>query len=290
MKKSIVLYHDHCTDGYGAAYAAWHSLGDDAEYIGVQYGKDFDATVCIDRDVYVLDFSFQRPVMETLINVSSRFVWLDHHKTAFEMWCPTERERFESVETMNASCIVLDNNKSGAMLAWEYFHASESPYIIDLIDDRDRWQFKLPDSKAFHAGMAASKPWTFEQWHDIHVNDDSYDRVIGIGNVLLARIEQEVQGAAKKSRKCRIFMGYNHVEGLAVNATANLSEVGHELAVQSGTYGMVYYIDADNKVKVSLRSNGDYDVSEIAKSLGGGGHKNAAGCEITLYQLQEFLK
>ena len=31
---------------------------------------------------------------------------------------------------------------------------------------------------------------------------------------------------------------------------------------------------------MSLRSIGDFDVSEVAKRLGGGGHKNAAGYRI----------
>lgn len=36
----------------------------------------------------------------------------------------------------------------------------------------------------------------------------------------------------------------------------------------------------ENEVKVSLRSKSYVDVSEIAKSLGGGGHKRASGCTI----------
>ena len=36
----------------------------------------------------------------------------------------------------------------------------------------------------------------------------------------------------------------------------------------------------DNKVRVSLRSKSDFDVSEIAKIFNGGGHKNAAGLSI----------
>ncbi|MGB9735714.1 MAG: DHH family phosphoesterase [bacterium] len=36
----------------------------------------------------------------------------------------------------------------------------------------------------------------------------------------------------------------------------------------------------DNKYKVSLRSKNDVDVSCVAEALGGGGHKNAAGCTI----------
>jgi nanoRNase/pAp phosphatase (c-di-AMP/oligoRNAs hydrolase) len=40
----------------------------------------------------------------------------------------------------------------------------------------------------------------------------------------------------------------------------------------------------------SLRSNGGYDVSVIAKAFGGGGHKNAAGFEVPVTTLLGWLK
>jgi phosphoesterase RecJ-like protein len=33
--------------------------------------------------------------------------------------------------------------------------------------------------------------------------------------------------------------------------------------------------------RVSLRSKGSIDVAAVAKTFGGGGHKNAAGCAVT---------
>ena len=33
LKKIVVIYHDQCRDGFGAAYAAWKKFGDDASYI-----------------------------------------------------------------------------------------------------------------------------------------------------------------------------------------------------------------------------------------------------------------
>ena len=57
---------------------------------------------------------------------------------------------------------------------------------------------------------------------------------------------------------------------------------------------------APNSYRVSLRSRGNVDVSEIAEKFGGGGHHNAAGCsvegdyqavrEIVLQQVKESLK
>ena len=43
MNKPLVIYHDTCADGFGAAFAAWLVLGDEADYVPMQYGKiDFD--------------------------------------------------------------------------------------------------------------------------------------------------------------------------------------------------------------------------------------------------------
>ncbi|KIR01515.1 3'-to-5' oligoribonuclease A [Lachnospiraceae bacterium TWA4] len=41
------------------------------------------------------------------------------------------------------------------------------------------------------------------------------------------------------------------------------------------------YEKPGNKHKVSLRSNGKIDVSEICVSYGGGGHAVAAGCTVS---------
>lgn len=35
----FVLYHAHCNDGLGAAFAAYKKFGESAEYIPVSYGK-----------------------------------------------------------------------------------------------------------------------------------------------------------------------------------------------------------------------------------------------------------
>jgi nanoRNase/pAp phosphatase (c-di-AMP/oligoRNAs hydrolase) len=80
--------------------------------------------------------------------------------------------------------------------------------------------------------------------------------------------------------------------GLAANCPPHLtSDVGHELANQSGTFGLCWTLSKEGlTAQCSLRSNGDYDVSAIAKAFGGGGHKNAAGFEVPLETLVGWLK
>jgi len=309
--KPLVIYHAYCTDGFGAAFAAWLKLGDGAEYLPMDYADtspDMMAEKCRGREVYILDFSFQRLVMGHIFEAAKRVVWLDHHKTAFEM------AGLGYEKGMTSAChhladparhhIRLDDNKSGALLAWEYFHpGTEVPLLIQHIDDRDRWQFKLEGSRELHAALSSYKPWSFEQWgHWCGTSrglsfdtQNDWRRFLAEGAAILRAQDAHVKSMAKQARKCVI--PYSEVptprpvaSGLAVNASLHQSEVGHELANQSGTYGLVWYLGADNKVRCSLRSNGDYDVSAIAKSFGGGGHRNAAGFETDTTTLMGWLR
>ena len=52
------------------------------------------------------------------------------------------------------------------------------------------------------------------------------------------------------------------------------------LAVQGARVGLLFREYPDGTVRVSLRSNGDIDVSKIANIFGGGGHAAAAGCTV----------
>src|SRR5690554_1490562 len=170
--KPLVIYHANCTDGFGAAFAAWLKFGDDAEYVPMDYlsssispsdaweqlSRAIPSKMNTDREVYILDFSLPKPVMGKLMEVSRKVVWLDHHASVMREWGEG------TWPVPPTAHVVLDNNKSGALLAWEYFHPEKDvPYLISRIDDRDRWQFKFDDSKALHAGLNA-QPFTFESW------------------------------------------------------------------------------------------------------------------------------
>lgn len=296
MSKPLVIYHANCADGFGAAFAAWLSLGDEAEYVPMSYGEqplDFEG-----RDVYILDFSFPRETMDRIFANAKRVVWLDHHKTAFEMWRGSWRDgdeyHFDTCheEETTLPYIVLASRRSGAMLAWEYFHpGTEVPMLIQHIDDYDRWQFKIEGTKAFTKALWSYAPWSFEQWHNVLV-PDMYREGQAILRAHDQNVQSVVQGAA---RKCAVNPGPLSgagLPGLSANCSPHLtSDVGHALATQSGTFGLCWCLAKEGMIaKCSLRSNGDYDVSAIAKAFSGGGHRNAAGFEVDVQTLLGWLK
>ena len=326
--KPLVIYHADCTDGFGAAFAAWLKLGDEVIYQPMAYADtspDVTANLCRDREVYILDFSFKKLVMEHIFEAAKRVVWLDHHKTAFEMWCGGYRkgDRFTAIPLGGADplkhYVVLDDNFSGAYLAWEYFHpGTEVPMLIQHIDDYDRWQFKMRGTKEIARAIRSYQPWSFDQWEGLLL-DEHYGSMCTEGGAILRAHNQNVQSALKQARLCVIipaiidsaasykapwawgnsaefgdfrFAGdFCFARGLAANAPAFLaSDLGHELANKSGTFGLVWSMAGDGQIHCSLRSNGDYDVSAIAKVFGGGGHRNAAGFSTDIDTLVSWLK
>ena len=314
--KPLVIYHANCTDGFGAAFAAWMKLGDEAEYVPMQYGEVKAPVNLIGmfgdtfkgRDVYVLDFSLPKDVMKWLFSEVKLVVWRDHHASAFKDHGFTPNAPDEPpIEPLTKHNVLLDNNKSGALLAWEFFHpGTEVPMLIQHIDDRDRWQWKLEGSAEIHAALGSMQPWSFEQWEKkcsmlndygdgMEFNDWAFvEELKEEGTAILRAQKQHVERMAKQARQCVIRMPMDSptgwfLDGLAVNASIHQSEVGHELANASGTYGLVWYLGSDGRVRCSLRSNGDYDVSSIARSFGGGGHRNAAGFETDIETLMSWL-
>jgi phosphoesterase RecJ-like protein len=58
--------------------------------------------------------------------------------------------------------------------------------------------------------------------------------------------------------------------------------VNEMLAIQSVQLAALFRETKPSWVRVSLRSRGKYDVSEVAREFGGGGHHNAAGCSFDM--------
>lgn len=264
-----VLYHNDA-DGFGAAFAVWKMLqGKDearlAVYTPVQYGQPVPEISEETTWLVIVDFSYD---LETLKGLADRFQTLvvDHHKTAEE--AVLEFGKYKG-------CSVSFNlEKSGAMLTWELFHNRRCPEILQYVQDRDLWRFELPVSEEVNLYIEAL-PREFEAWDKFDLCDAK-----AAGTVLKAFRAAQINRVVKPS-KLREFCG--HVVPV-VNCAVNISEVGHALLQrhEAAPFSVSYFDSADDKRVYSLRSRGDFDVSDLAKEHGGGGHPQAAGFACSL--------
>lgn len=325
LNQIYCIYHNSCLDGFTAAWAVY-SRHPSATFIPAQYGPESYAKARAQLpenlegcEIIIVDFSFPYTDMMCLFSEvhaaeASYLVWLDHHKTAFEAFGfhPTrfysETDK-EWQKVWPSTDVVLDNYRSGAMIAWQYFHPDETvPDLVRAVDDTDRWVHKLSYSKAMTKAVWSYAPWKFETFGE-YAHPESKVPLIQTGEVLMRKQEVDVSNIISGGRmNCWISTPPDEVYapikgvapaqadmftmlGYAANCPPHLaSDVGHELATSSGTYGLCWCLDKNNVVKCSLRSNGDYDVSAIAKAFGGGGHRNAAGFHTSMDVLLSFIQ
>lgn len=278
--KKLCIYHSNCNDGFGAAWAAWKALGDSCEYLPAQYG-DTPPDVT-GREVFILDFSYNKEVLIELCRTAEKIFLLDHHKTAIKdlVFTPEELSQYPEIHKI---FLLLDDQYSGAALAWNFFHATTpTPLLISYIEDRDLWKFELHFTKAVHAFLS-SLPFDFTQWNDvadtIEIDPTSiYDQ----GDAILRTTQKHVETMLKNPPSIRLKTDGIDETIEIVNCPGWMaSDLGHELGKRN-LFGLTYF-DLKDKRVFSLRSQeGGIDVSEIAKSFGGGGHKHAAGFTMPL--------
>ena len=255
---NCVIFHADCTVGFGAAYSAWKQLGNRAEYFPCKHGVD--PPDVRGKNVVILDFSFNNATTKKMIEEANELMVIDHHKSSM-------------VELHDISNTHFDMTKSGAMLAWEFFHpGKEPPKFIKYIQDRDLWKWELEYSKEFSAAFDMV-PFDFEEFEKFE-DDSVFDNAIKRGSYILAYSKTVIKKVCEKA-SARKLDG-KHV--MVVNASHWMSEIGARLSPDCD-FAMIWYYDHnDRDIKVSLRAFHDtIDVSEVSKKFGGGGHKKAAG-------------
>lgn len=264
-----VLYHKGCNDGFAAAYCAWTILGESAEYIGVSHGEE-PPTIDEGDRVYVVDFSYPREVMLSIAKVAGELVVLDHHKTAAEA-------------LLGLSFARINQNKSGAVLAWEYWHPDKPiPTLIQYVQDRDLWKKELTHCDCVFV-MLRSFKMDFQVW-DVLAKlsfDDFLSLAKMIGTPILEKRLQDVEAIA--ATYTWIEIGGYKIPAVHTSKPSLASDIGHYLCklFPEAPFSGVCWQDKDSNAKWSLRSVGEFDVAAIAQQFGGGGHKNAAGFEQT---------
>lgn len=293
MRSQLVMYHANCSDGFCSAWLLKQAMPE-CELMPVSYGNmgDEQLSELLDkvrqRNVVIADFSFKPDVMIQIIDSASSVLLLDHHKTAEQdletllaSITPQQRSKFDYEFNMD---------KSGAMIVYDWLLRNDyciprmgARKLTAYVQDRDLWLRKQPESVEINSVIQAT-PKTIEDYNLLSSRMfERLDDVVKDGRAMLRAqaeiIDSHVSKAVEKN-----FLGYVVP---VVNATSLISDIAGKLAVGK-PFACCYVVSPDGIVTYSLRSEsgkpGSIDVGELAKSVGGGGHKHAAG-----FSSKEFL-
>lgn len=300
---TTVYYHYPCVDGWVSALAAWLALGPSATYEGWPTTRDRAAGLAAQNDAWSLGpgseerdpavpgrlyyFLDHTPPTELLVSLLERgcsIVILDHHDSALRRL--PELARLE--RSTGRLVARVSKERSGCWAAWEFFHpGAPVPQLVQYEDDRDRWQWALPDSRPISASIhtfpvpPVGDEVHFDMWTQLM---QTLETEAGRGSVREAGEVHLLPQTAIVTRQLRrtrlgLVCGY---EVPVVNVTAYHSETLHELLLRNpGAPFVAGYWDDHTARHWSLRSREDRgcDVSLIVETKGGGGHTLAAGFE-----------
>lgn len=248
---TVVLYHADCADGFGAAWALWKKYPD-ARYIPVKHGQPPPEGLD-DAHVVMVDFSYRREVIEQLAQSATSLLILDHHVTA-------------QAALDGLPYAYFDVKKSGAVLAWEWAHAEPIPWLLQYVQDKDLWEWRLPHSREINAALA-SYPFDFQVWEGL-----TRDMLEVEGRAILRRDQSLIDKIVEEA----VLVEFEGKTVPAVYSPVMASQIGERLC-QSFPFCLIWH-ERDGLRYFSLRSKpGTVDVSAVASRYGGGGHVNAAG-------------
>lgn len=296
----VLITHANCNDGMGVKavvdYHASNILLEENNLEGVEittYMLDynsFDFEELLEslkgKLVYVGDFSFDLTQLTKLKEVVEDIVIVDHHIGVMKKDVITDPN------------VHVDITKSGAVLAWEFFFGTVEtppPYIIQLIGDRDLWNFFYGDhTKALTLMFKKYKNLSGYDLIGQYMSEDrevSYVKLIDDLEPFIEEVEEAEKGYIKRAKQARPYT-INNITMYGLNITSSVSEVLNHVSKIFNTPSFAYWEDENGMFQISFRNKDDsVHMDEIAKIFGGDGHTMASGSKInfTDLMLEEFF-
>ena len=194
---------------------------------------------------------------------------IDHHKTAK----PFGQYNLVDAKASSTGEIVMDVIKAMGIFIDQ--DIGQALYTA-LVTDTGRFMYSNTSKKThlqvaelYDSGMDRNRV-------ALEIYQNKRPERIVLRNKILSTLEILFDGQA-----CIAFM----TEDMLVNSKAMMEETEglvEELRNIEGVEIAAFLREDEDSVKATFRSKGKYDVSKIAQSFGGGGHKNAAGCSVDM--------
>lgn len=275
----LVIYHKNCFDGIAAAWIAQQALGEEnVELYAMSYNDEPCLHYFEGRCVLVVDFSFDELTTREIAVVAAQVTIIDHHKTSYEVFKNLEMNQPANLRMFH------DGRFCGATSTARHFSMPE-PWWLSYVNDYDMWHFRERGSKEVALWMRA-QGCSLDTIDALNAFKNA-DAVIELGKPIVAYHNQIV------AQTCESAIPIV-AEGVQVPAVINFaglttSFIGDTLRVNA-PFAVIFHARSDGTWGASLRSCAEgLDVSMIAKKYGGGGHRNAAGCEAPVEWLSQLF-
>ena len=293
MNKNILycVYHDSCDDGSCSA-AIVKKYSPNAVAIPTTYSHKWKKTKFAKGDkILFTDFSPEPIDAWSLHEQGIEFHVLDHHITAVnkldEYWKTNPKEA-----NIIKSHTTLDMNRCGATLTWDYlFPKTERPLFLKYIQIADLWRWEDdPDAKYVTQYIRVQCAIGDYKAMGKMMDNFNYAEAVEKGKLIYKRMELDIDDFMRKSHY--LTVGGEVVHCVNSSHALSISDLGHRLSIESRSpngVGAIYNLNPhDNYVRFSFRGKkGTSNARELAEKLGGGGHNEASGANVSI---EDFIK
>ena len=295
----VIIYHKECFDGVAGAWSAlkyFDSIHLNRNFVTlIPMGHSFPSVPpeVNGKHVLMVDFAYDdAKLMLELFKKAKSLTVLDHHKTSLQYkdWKPEmisqevgnkESDDVSMEQKSPRFQSLIDMDRSGAQLAWDYFFPSQKrPPIVDYIGQRDLWKFTLPhihELVCYIYSQEASIEW-MDQVH----NKWDLERYLSIGTALKEARDSNVRALVKGMKKAIFTDKQGKTYSVMIGDCCYIfrSDVGNKVLEMNPDidFAVLYsYYVVGNYFSVSLRGKDKVDLSLLSPPIGGGGHPNASG-------------
>lgn len=280
----LCIYHIADHDGKGSA-AIVKSLYPEAKCFGFNHDMDVPYHEIKKHDkIVVCDIALPIDLMFELSKTKD-FTWIDHHVSVIseyeEKMATGKYEPIKGLRRVGTAAIEL---------TWEYFYPDKKvPEGIKLLALNDIFDLRDERVRPFEYAIQSygvNKPED-DIWKEIISNEIDVDSAVDKGKAILSWIR------IRNYRLVRAMVFESELNGLTcicANMPQGYSEFFDSVEnLESYDFMVNFYMDKKQGWKMTFYTlRDDLDVSLIAASYGGGGHRKAAGASTK--DLPEFLQ
>jgi len=276
----LVLYHRDLDGICSAAIVDRFDKSEVKIFYSINYNEEIPFDLVNKKGkVYIVDFSLKKHEWEILFSLTKNIVWIDHHKSIFESYCPSD---------LDGTRI---SGKASSQLTWEYFSKESSPVAVKLIADYDIWTFNYKEkTMAFHYGVQSEINYTNPEstfWKHLLNKDTITTSMINKITKNGVPINQyEINKNKQFVTNNKKYITFKGVRCITANIRSDSTIFD---SIDPTTFDMILLFSFNGDTwNVSLYSK-KIDVSVIARNFGGGGHTGAAGFEADFQLIQRIL-
>ena len=282
--KKIKLFTHTDLDGIGCAVIAKLKFGDNVDIEYCNYG---DINIKVEKFlldsskhfydfIYITDISVNEDVVTIIeAEVKDKIKILDHHKTS--LWL----NKYEWAKVTEFDEELNEKTSGTYMFYKEFYNGGKIKELSNTIRKYDTWIWKDENDiipKKLNDLMYIYGRDIFINSMIEYCNGFDADLITYEDEFLLSLKQKEIDNYLESKNKSMIKTCLFGLSVGIIFAERFHSEIGNRLCEMNDDIDLVIIINID--YSISYRTIKNIDLSEIAKSFGGGGHPKASGSPI----------